>query len=97
DKEENLITTLNTFHLEANKILETEKQNFICTIDKLKVSPGIYDVGLQILDLNSRMVLYHHDCFSEITIETGDVFKTGKLPSKQNLGVFLSEQFWEIK
>ncbi|HLV40540.1 ABC transporter ATP-binding protein, partial [Xanthomarina sp.] len=96
DKDENLITTLNTYHLEANKMIESEIQNFICTIDKLKVAPGIYDIGLQILDLNARTTVYQEDFFSEITVESGDVFKTGKLPSRQNLGVFLSEQSWEI-
>jgi lipopolysaccharide transport system ATP-binding protein len=96
DKDEELITTFNTYHHDANKILDTEVQNFICTIGKLNVSPGAYDIALQVLDLNTRKILYQSDCLSEIVIETGDVFKTGKLPSRENLGVFLSEQSWEI-
>jgi lipopolysaccharide transport system ATP-binding protein len=97
DKDERLITTINTFHLDANKVLETEKQNFICRINKLKISPGLYDLGLQILDLNSKNILFQNDNFSEITIESGDVFQTGKIPSKKNLGVFLSEQTWIVR
>ncbi|WP_055445280.1 ABC transporter ATP-binding protein [Lacinutrix himadriensis] len=96
DKDEKLITTFNTYHHDANRILETEVQNFKCTIDKLNVSPGFYDIGLQILDLNNRKILYQTEGLKEIIIETGDVFKTGKLPSRQNLGVFLAEQSWEI-
>jgi len=96
DKDEQLVTTLNTYHHNLNKVLDTELQRFKCVIEKLNVSPGIYNVGLQILDLNTREILYQSDFLSEIEIETGDVFKTGKLPSRQNLGVFLSEQSWEI-
>ncbi|WP_179376475.1 ABC transporter ATP-binding protein [Winogradskyella wichelsiae] len=97
DNNEKLITTLNTYHHDVNKILETKIQSFICDIPNLKLSPGFYDVGLQILDLNTKHVLFQNDKFSEVVVETGDVFKTGKLPSKQNLGVFISEQSWEIK
>ncbi|WP_417881914.1 ABC transporter ATP-binding protein [Xanthomarina gelatinilytica] len=96
DNNEQLITTLNTFHHNSNKVLESEIQNFRCDIPNFKVSPGQYDLGLQILDLNTRKILYQNNYFEELTVEVGDVFKTGKLPSKENLGVFLSEQVWQI-
>jgi lipopolysaccharide transport system ATP-binding protein len=97
DKDEKLITTLNTFHLNSNKILEKFDQSFVCSISKLNISPGLYDLGIQILDLKSKKVLYQKDAFSEVAVESGDVFKTGKIPSKENLGVFLSDQSWTIK
>jgi lipopolysaccharide transport system ATP-binding protein len=97
DKDEKLITTLNTFHLNSNKILEKFDQSFVCSISKLNISPGLYDLGIQILDLKSKKVLYQKDAFSEVVVESGDVFKTGKIPSKENLGVFLSDQSWTIK
>jgi lipopolysaccharide transport system ATP-binding protein len=97
DKDEKLITTLNTFHLNANKIIDNNIQNFICFLANLKISPGLYDIGIQIKDLNSKNTLYQKDNFSELTIETGDVFKTGKLPSKKNLGAFLTDQTWIVK
>jgi lipopolysaccharide transport system ATP-binding protein len=96
DKDEKLITTLNTFHHNANKILDQNKQDYQCKISKLNISPGIYDLGIQIMDLNSKKVLYLNDNFSEVIVESGDVFNTGKIPSKENLGVFLSDQTWII-
>jgi lipopolysaccharide transport system ATP-binding protein len=96
DKDEMLITTLNTFHLNANKTLDQNKQNLECQISKLNISPGNYDLGIQIMNLNLKEILYQNDAFSEIVIESGDVFSTGKIPSKKNLGVFLSDQTWII-
>lgn len=96
DKNERLITTLNSFHLNANKNLTSNKQNFECTISKLRVSPDLFFLGIQILELNTKKVLYQNDDFLEFVVESGDVFKTGKLPSKENLGIFLSEQNWII-
>lgn len=96
DKDEKLITTLNTFHLDMNKVLQNDIQKFVCNINELKVAPGIYVVGLQILDLNTKENLFQEDDFYELIIEMGDVFKTGKLPSKQNIGMVLTDQTWEI-
>jgi len=96
DKEENLITTFNTYHLGINKILKKNEQDFVCTIPRLNVAPGTYDLGLQILDLTEKKKLFQKDDFAEVVVESGDVFNTGKLPSKENLGVYLSDQLWQI-
>lgn len=96
DKEENLITTFNTYHLNINKILNANQQSFECIIPKLNISPGTYDLGIQILDLTKKEKLFQKDNFTEILVESGDVFKTGKLPSKENLGIYLSDQIWKI-
>lgn len=96
DKNEKLITTLNTFHLNANKILHKREQEIMCKILQLMISPGIYKLGIQLMDLNFKKLLYHNDNFTEIVIESGDIFNTGKIPSKENLGVFLSDQQWTI-
>lgn len=97
DQDEKLITTLNTFHQNANRVLKKHKQHFICEITKLKISPGQYQLGIQILDLNAKNILYQNDNFIEVLINSGDVFQTGKLPSKKNLGAFLTDQSWIIK
>jgi lipopolysaccharide transport system ATP-binding protein len=97
DKDEKLVSTLNTFHLNANKIIEKQTQNFTCEINKLNTSPGVYDLGLQILNLNSKKILYQNDLFSDIVVEAGDIFNTGKIPSKENLGVFLLDQSWKVQ
>ncbi|GGE32248.1 ABC transporter ATP-binding protein [Psychroflexus planctonicus] len=96
DKEEKLITTLNAMHLNANKVLKSEIQNFVCSINNLRLAPGTYSLGIVILDLNLRKYFYKNNDFYDFTVESGDVFKTGKLPSKENIGVYLSDQDWNI-
>ena len=96
DKNEKLITTLNTFHLNANKVLDKREQEIKCKISPLNISPGVYNLGIQLMDLNLKKRLYQNDTFDEIVIESGDIFNTGKIPSKENLGVFLSNQHWTI-
>ncbi|WP_179018576.1 ABC transporter ATP-binding protein [Winogradskyella forsetii] len=96
DKDEKLITTLNAFHHNANKILKNDIQHFRCSINNLRIAPDLYYIGIVILDLNLRTTLYNNNNFTSFVVESGDVFKTGKLPNKENLGVFLSDQEWTI-
>lgn len=98
DQNEKLVTTLNAFHHNVNCVLKQSKQHFTCKISKLLISPGQYFFGLQIIDLNHKIVLFQNDNFWKVNINEGDVFKTGKLPSKQNYGVFLTDdQSWDIR
>jgi lipopolysaccharide transport system ATP-binding protein len=97
DKNDKLITTLNTFHLNANKRLKSNFQNFTCEIANLRISPDLYFLAIQILDIQSKKILYENSNFTNFKVESGDIFSTGKLPSRENIGVFLSDQNWQIK
>lgn len=96
DKDENLITTLNAYHNNANKTLKKHNQKIVCQIDEIKISPGNYKLGIEILDLHSKEILYSNDSFMDFEIEIGDFFKSGKVPSIKNMGVLMMKQKWIV-
>ncbi|MCG2432092.1 polysaccharide ABC transporter ATP-binding protein [Aequorivita xiaoshiensis] len=98
NENEMLLTTLNTFHVNENKILNSKEQiELECSMDKLPITEGTYYIGIQILDLYERKVLYQNNNWDIIEVYNGDFFETGKLPSKNNLGSFLLDYKWISK
>ena len=91
-----LITTLNTYHTnDTFEIVPTEKITMRCIIDKLAITSGQYIVGIQLLDLKERDVLYENEKFYSFKVANGDFYNTGKLPTIKNLGFLLSEYKWQ--
>ncbi|MFT5077049.1 MAG: lipopolysaccharide transport system ATP-binding protein [Polaribacter sp.] len=96
DRKENLITTINTFmkngqfNLEANS-----KINFQCQIDKIQIAPGNYRIGIEIINLLNKDLLYENTDFYNVEINNGDYYQSGKIPSKENIGKILLDYNWE--
>lgn len=98
NKKEVLLTTFNTFHVSQNKLLNPREELALeCMIEKMSVTDGTYTVGLQIMDLNERKILYENDAWDTINIHNGDFFETGKIPNNKNLGSFLIDYKWKSK
>ena len=96
DENQYLITTLNTYHTnDTLEIAPTQKLTTRCIIDKLAITSGQYIVGIQLLDLKERDVLYENEKFYRFKVVNGDFYKTGKLPTIKNLGFLLSEYNWQ--
>ncbi len=96
DENQCLITTLNTYHTnDTFEIVPTEKITMQCNIDKLAITSGQYIVGIQLLDLKERDVLYENEKFYGFKVANGDFYNTGKLPTIKNLGFLLSEYKWQ--
>lgn len=96
DESQSLITTLNTYHTDDTlEIAPSEKITTRCIIDKLAITSGKYIVGMQLLDLKERDVLYEDEKFYGFKVANGDFYKTGKLPTIKNLGSLLSEYKWQ--
>lgn len=96
DKNKYLITTLNTYHTnDSLEIAPSEKNRTQCIIEKLAITAGKYTIGVQLLDLKEREVLYENEKFYSFQVTNGDFYKTGKLPSNKNLGFLLSEYKWQ--
>ena len=97
NSKETLITTLNTFHVNKNYLMSPDAtKNFICEIERNQIVAGNYTLGLQILDLNLKSILYQNDNWSELEISNGDYYDSGKLPSPKNIGVFTPNYSWKI-
>lgn len=97
NEKEVLITTLNTFHLNKNVLIDPEsKRSFECKIDKNQIVSGSYLIGLQIINLYTRKVLYENNRWDTIEIENGDYYNSGKLPSTKNKGIFSANFDWLI-
>lgn len=97
-EKETLLTTLNTFHLNEHQTIGPREQiELKCSIDKMSLTEGSYFIGVQIMDLKERKILYQNDNFDTVEIYNGDFFETGKLPSKKNLGSFLMDYKWISK
>ena len=94
---EQLITTINTFHKNATYLLsEFNEANFVCNIPKLPISVGNYNLGIQIFNRREKQILFQNDHFFDIEINQGDFFSTGKIPMKENLGKILLDFNWQI-
>ena len=97
NSKETLITTLNTFHVNKNYVISPEiSKDFICELERNQIVAGNYTLGLQILDLNLKEILYQNDNWSELEISNGDYYDSGKLPSPNNIGVFTANYSWKI-
>ncbi len=97
NEKETLITTLNTFHVNKNQELRPqEAKMFKCLLSKVPIISGAYKIGLQLIDLNTKKLLYQNDYWDSLEISNGDFFKTGKLPNPKNSGIFSIDYEWEI-
>ncbi|WP_179346228.1 ABC transporter ATP-binding protein [Winogradskyella ursingii] len=97
DFNDNLISTLNTFHTEKHfKAQSNQYLNVECIIAKLPYAPGSYKIGLQIMDLAKRINLYENNSITEFFIENGDFYGSGKLPGAKNMGKVLTNYEWII-
>lgn len=95
NKKEVLITTLNTFHVNHKLSLSpNEKAAFECLVEKMPIADGVYTIGIQIMDLKERHVLYENDKWDTLEIHNGDFFETGKIPNSRNVGSFLLDYRW---
>ena len=96
DEREELITTLNTFHTNDSYLSEPNEQfELQCMIKKLAFVSGKYSIGVQIMDLISRKIMFEHEKFKTIRVNEGDFFKSGRIPSTKNLGKFFTEFMWQ--
>ena len=96
DEKEELITTLNTFHTNNTfRSFPEEQFKLECTIPKLAIASGKYFVGIQILNLLNREILFEHEKFEIIQIDEGDFFNSGKIPSPKNSGKVLTDFTWQ--
>jgi len=97
NEKEKLITTLNTFHVNKSTILKNDSTKiFECKVSKNQISAGSYTVGIQLLDLNNRRILFETENLGNLEIENGDFYNTGKLPSMKNKGIFSMDYEWNI-
>ncbi|NLP58172.1 ABC transporter ATP-binding protein [Lutibacter sp. B1] len=97
DENNHLITTLNTFH--TNNVLnisENESVVLKCCMEKLAIAPGKYTLGIEIFDLFEKSTIYENEKVLYFTIENGDYFASGRLPSPQNIGKCLVEFAWKL-
>ncbi len=98
DSKENLILTFNNIH--QNYSIELAKNTSMtssCLIDKIPLAADEYIIGIKIINFDSREVLFDNDNFIDFKVESGDYYKTGKLPNLTNTGVFLLDHNWQIK
>ena len=70
--------------------IKKKKQSFICEIEKIMLSPSTYRIGLQILDLYNKQILYENEYFDDFIVEEGDVYSSGKIPIKRKFRCFYS-------
>ncbi|MGR7812013.1 ABC transporter ATP-binding protein [Lacinutrix undariae] len=97
DQDESLITTLNTFHTnDSYDLKRNESITALCFLEKLSIAPGEYFLGVEILDLNERKLLFTSDHLLQFFIEAGDYYGSGKIPSFKNMGKIISEYTWKI-
>lgn len=97
NENETLITTLNTFHVNKNQILEPQTtKEFICTIDKIPFASGVYSLGLMLNDLNTKKRIYENDRWDKLEVSNGDFYESGRLPNLKNSGIFSIEYKWKI-
>ena len=96
DSKENLVTTLNTYHTGDNLMAGIDENiKFNCRIDKMSISPSDYTLGILILNLINKDVLYSNENICSFFVDNGDFFNSGKLPSPKNMGKFLINYNWK--
>lgn len=93
-----LITTFNTYHVNQTQQISPDN-NFIVNleIDKMPINQGDYVIGIQLMDLRERKVLYENENFYDLQVYNGDYFESGKLPNKSNAGIFLMDYKWTFE
>ncbi len=97
NENQELITTINTFHTDSSFLSQQNKKFMMsCQIEKLPITYGNYILGVQILDLYRSEILYENKFFKKFKVYNGDFFKSGKLPDKNNLGKTLMNYSWKI-
>ncbi len=97
NSKEVLITTLNTYHVNKNiNISQNVTMEFQCEIYKNQITSGSYIIGVQLMDLTNKKILYQNDNFDKLEITNGDYYNTGKLPNSKNTGFFISNHDWII-
>ncbi|SFU61851.1 lipopolysaccharide transport system ATP-binding protein [Pustulibacterium marinum] len=97
DKRNSLVTTLNTYHMNANFSVQPDvKMTVLCEIEKLSIAPGDYVLGIEILDLHDKKVLYSNETFYPFSVVNGDFYGFGKLPSAKNMGAFSMDFNWKV-
>lgn len=98
DRNDNLISTLNSLNTDNLYNLDTNDLVIAnCIINKLPLTPGDYRLGIKLTNLVDEIVLYQDDNFYKFSIENGDFYGTGKLPSSRNLGKYLINFIWKIE
>ncbi len=98
DKNEMLLTTLNTFHInQTYKSKSNESFSLECVIDRLPIIEGAYNLGLRISNPELKEIFFESTNFWIIEVISGDFYNTGKIPNKVNSGKFLITHDWKIK
>ena len=98
DKNEMLLTTINTFHMVQTYQSEPhESFSFMCVVDKLPIVGGNYNLGLRISNPELKEMFYENQNFWKMEIIRGDFYNTGKIPNTENSGKFLTEYNWIAK
>jgi len=95
DENETLITTYSAYH--TNDTIKTgadERVLMKCQIERLSIIPGNYVIGIRVVNIYEKSVLYQNDQFRPILIENGDYYNSGKIPNTQNIGKVLSNYTW---
>jgi lipopolysaccharide transport system ATP-binding protein len=93
-----LLSTLNTSHAyEYTSIAIDDNVNFNCQISKLSLSPGNYYLSIEIADHLEKKILCLIEKAYTFTVESGDFYGNGKLPSKNNLGQYFIEHNWNAQ
>lgn len=97
-KNEGVISTLNTYHKEfVLDINPKEQKSICCQIDKLTLTSGTYYLGIHLMDLFTKTIIYENEYFFQFEIVNGDFYKTGKLPARQNLGKVMIDHNWFVR
>ncbi len=98
DLNEKLMTTLNNYHQNSIfQIAENGVKTLSCSLDKMPLTSGDYVISLRIQDFESRKVIFYNENFFKFEVESGDFYKSGKIPNIANSGVFLVKHEWRIK
>jgi len=98
DKYENIITTLNNYHMSQVEMIDGNSEVlYKCILKKVNFVPGNYNLSIKIVDLIDKSIIYENDNFFKFKVAESDYFGTGKLPNYENIGVYLSDHEWEIK
>lgn len=96
DEKKNLMTTLNTRHLNAMAWVEPlEQATFNCKIEKFNLGDRNFILGIKVVDEDNNILLDDEE-FMSFESEFGDFHGNGKLPSKDNIGIVVTEHSWDI-
>ena len=75
--------------------LQPPMVQLLCRIPKVSFLPGKYRLHIKVAATNGD-IIFHIPYATEITVESGDYFGTGRLPDVAWAGVVLMEHTWQI-